>query len=193
MFQQIVALFRLIQEEEVGETIEKRLVYLTKNPLPGALRSGRVTHALHEYESVLDSISLLLHDGNGQQAQYGHPLQQPLVVEVMADLPQGKVPMAGFPVRFAFEAGAGEIDPSQPTNAQGLAKATVTRVEPAQSSVTIMASGTGKCLLPVKSIRLNSAANSLRDFHSALFRTLFQQYAELIAAKTRQRVGGPNI
>ncbi len=140
VFQQIVALFRLIQKEEVGEKFEKRLVYLTKKPLPGDLRSGNVMHALHEYESALDSVSLQLYDGNRQKAQYGRPLQQPLVVEVMAALPQGKVPIAGFPVQFAFQTGSGAIDPAQPTNAQGLAKAIVTRVEPAQSSVTVMAS-----------------------------------------------------
>ena len=91
--------------------------------------------ALRALKRLASSFEFRMVNGDDQKAVFDRPLRKPLEVRLVAALYGKTVPVSGVKVDFQFEQGKGEIaSPFVSTDEDGLARATVRRVEHAESA-----------------------------------------------------------
>ncbi len=139
VLQTILALSRLMEAEETGAQIQRRVVYLDPQAGSHEFSAAKVVQTRHQLETSINSIQIRKESGDDQQARPERRLDQPLVVRVVAAMQDREVPIPRLPMQFAFLQGRGNLDQAGSTDARGMAQAVVLSVEPAQEEAFIVA------------------------------------------------------
>ena len=167
-------LSRLHEVQMHRDPVVERLRVLHPPSVQGVAGLGK--YALGNLKRLVSSIEFRLVKGDKQQAVIGRSLEDPLKVQLIADLDGKEVPVSGVPVRFAFAQGRGEIDPKlDSTDQKGYAHTVVHRIEPAENAHDIKKT--------VIIARLNVA--DLESVLPASVRKLFREHVDAQARRFR--------
>ncbi|MEW6379705.1 MAG: FlgO family outer membrane protein [bacterium] len=90
-------------------------------------------------DNIISNIRIFPVDGNNQKGFAGSPLARDLAVKVLFEGQEGdrknQYPIAGMPVKFAFDSSTGELDAGVITDANGIARSKVYRVDQSKNRV----------------------------------------------------------
>jgi len=84
-------------------------------------------------DTLISGIKIITLDGNYQKGLPGNPLSKKLVVKVVFD--DEEYPVADVPVEFIFDSSTGELDTEVLTDANGVARSKIYRINPSTSKV----------------------------------------------------------
>ena len=139
IFEALASQYRVLAKLEEAVEIARRLDRLIASPRQNRLEASEAAQAQQAFEQMLAAFRVRRVTGPEQRGASGQPLEQPLVLEVMARLPAGDVPLRDVPIRFGFQVGTGDIQPIVRTDGQGRTQVVVPRVEFIDFSARIVA------------------------------------------------------
>lgn len=139
IFETLASQYRVLAKLEEAVEIARRLDRLIAAPRQNRLEAGEAVQAQQAYEQLLAAFRVRRITGQEQRGVSGQPLDQPLVLEVMARLPTGDVPLRDVPIVFGFQVGNGDLEPIVRTDQQGRVQVVVPRVEFNNFSARIIA------------------------------------------------------
>lgn len=139
IFEALASQYRVLAKLEEAVEIARRLDRLIATPRQNRLEASEAAQAQQAYEQMLAAFRVRRITGQEQRTVTGRPLEQPLVLEVMARLPAGDVLLRDVPIGFGFQVGNGDIESLVRTDQQGRAQVVVQRVELVDFSARIVA------------------------------------------------------